>query len=417
MGTREHWVAFMVPARGVQAAVASRFRRCGAGRGRVSDVSIARQPSAEAGTADASEVTAAPAPRVAIAMPGGFEAGGIGRMMMYATEGWADSAGAPRWWVVDGRGPGHLAWSPLHMAKALAGLAWRRPDLLHINVAGRGSTLRKLLMSELARALRIATIVHLHDYDYAADLARRPAWLRRRIAGMFRRARRVVVLGERDRETVEGRLGVGAERVLVLHNAVPDPGQPPDRRGRAGPTRLIFLGHLDDRKGVPELLEALGRPALRCRDWRLVLAGGGELSRFRQAIATAGLAERCEVVGWVSHEQVYERCREADIFVLPSHAEGQAMSLLEAMAHGLAIVTTPVGAHLEAVEPDTEALLVRPGSIDELTNALCTLIDQPERRLALGAAARHKYCCRFNAREYAIMLRQIYANSLGERGS
>jgi glycosyltransferase involved in cell wall biosynthesis len=234
---------------------------------------------------------------------------------------------------------------------------------------------------------------------------------------MFRRARRVIVLGERDRETVEGGLGVAAARVVVLHNAVPDPGPPPERRGRAGPARLLFLGHLDDRKGVPELLEALSRPALRCRDWRLVLAGGGELARFRQLIAAGGLAERCEVVGWVTHEQVYERCRDADIFVLPSHAEGQAMALLEAMAHGLAIVTTPVGAHLEAVEADTEALLVQPGNIDALTNALCTLIDQPERRSALGAAARHKYCCRFNANEYAIKLRQIYANSLGEPGS
>lgn len=416
MGTGEHGVAFMVPAPGVQAAAASRISTCGHGRGWVSEVSIARQSSGEAGKADASDETAAPAPSVAIAMPGGFEAGGIGRMMLYATKGWAGSAAAPRWRVVDGRGPGHLVWSPLHMVKALAWLASRRPDLLHINVAGRGSTLRKLLMSELAGALRIATIVHLHDYDYAADLARRPAWLRRRITAMFRRARQVIVLGERDRETVEGALGVRAARVVVLHNAVPDPGPPPDRRGRAGPTRLVFLGHLDDRKGVPELLEALSRPALRSRDWRLVLAGGGELARFRQVIATAGLAELCEVAGWVTHEQAYERCREADIFVLPSHAEGQAMALLEAMAHGLAIVTTPVGAHLEAVEADTEALLVQPGNIDDLTNALCTLIDQPERRMALGAAARQKYCCRFNANEYAIKLRQIYTNSLGECG-
>ena len=383
----------------------------------MSDISTARQSSDEAGETDLAEMPAAPPPSVAIAMPGGFEAGGIGRMLMYATECWAGCPAAPSWWVVDGRGPGHLAWSPLHMVKALAGLVRRRPDLLHINVAGRGSTLRKLLISELAGVLRIPTIVHLHDYDYAADLARRPAWLQHRIARMFRQARQVIVLGERDRETVQGLLGVVAERVAVLHNAVPDPGPPPDRRGRFGPVRLVFLGHLDDRKGVPELLEALGRPALRRRDWRLVLAGGGELSRFRQMIAEGGIAERCEVVGWVAHQQVYERCREADIFVLPSHAEGQAMALLEAMAHGLAIVTTPVGAHLEAVEPDTEALLVQPGNVDELTKALCTMIDHPERRLALGAAARRKYCCRFNAYEYARKMRQLYAKSLGEKWS
>ncbi len=271
-----------------------------------------------------------------------------------------------------------------------------------------------MLLSELAARLQIESIVHLHDYDYAADLARRPAWLRRRIISMFRRARRVIVLGERDRQTVQDALSVPAARVVVLHNAVPDPGPPPERRGRTGPVRLVFLGHLDDRKGVPELLEALSRENLKERDWRLVLAGGGELPRFRGLIASRDLAGRCEAIGWVGHEDVYERCREADIFVLPSHAEGQAMSLLEAMAHGLAIVTTPVGAHLEAVEPDREALLVEPGNVDALAGALCTLIDQTEQRLAMGTAARRKYCGQFNADEYAVKLRQIYANSLGE---
>jgi glycosyltransferase involved in cell wall biosynthesis len=351
--------------------------------------------------------------RIAIALPGGFEFGGIGRMMMYATKGWATLEAPPRWWIIDGRGRGSVLWSPLLTLATLGHLTRRRPDLLHLNVAGRGSTLRKMLMSEMAARLRIPTIVHLHDFDYAADLERRPAWLRSRIGRMFRQARCVIVLGERDRQTVTELLGVPPARVVVLHNAVPDPGPPPDRSGRGGPVQLLFLGHLDDRKGVPELLEALCLPAMRDRDWSLVLAGGGEVARFREQVETKGLARCCTLTGWLPHERVYELCRAADIFILPSHAEGQAMALLEAMAHGLAIVTTPVGAHLEAVADDEEALIVSPGSVAQLGDALARLLADPSLRGRLGAAARRKYCCRFNAEQYSRTLLGIYHHALG----
>jgi glycosyltransferase involved in cell wall biosynthesis len=367
--------------------------------------------------------------RVAIAMPGGFEFGGIGRMMLYATQAWASEAWAsegwagasssaeapPEWSVIDPRGTGRAIWSPAMTARAVLELARNRPDLLHLNVAGRGSTLRKLALAEAAARLRIPTIVHLHDYDYARDLARRPAWLRRRISAMFCRAAQVIVLGQRDRATVERELGVPAERVTVLHNAVPDPGPPPARLQRKGPVQLVFLGHLDDRKGVPELLDALADPALRALDWRLVMAGGGEIDRFAQVARTSGLAERITFTGWLPHDRVYALCREADVFVLPSHAEGQAMSLLEAMAHGLAIVTTPVGAHLEAIEPEREALIVPPGDVGALTTALARLIDNAPLRDTLGTAARQKYCGNFNAVQYSRTLLGIYGRVSREK--
>jgi glycosyltransferase involved in cell wall biosynthesis len=231
---------------------------------------------------------------------------------------------------------------------------------------------------------------------------------------MFQRAARVLVLGERDRATVEHAIGVPGERVTVLHNAVPDPGPPPPRLPGKGPVQLVFLGHLDDRKGVPELLAALADPALRQRDWRLVMAGGGELERFAHDARASGLAERVSFAGWLPHERVYALCREADVFVLPSHAEGQAMSLLEAMAHGLAIVTTPVGSHLEAVEDGAQALLVEPGDIAALAAALARLIDNFALRDALGRAARSKYCGSFDADQYSKTLLQIYGRVIGE---
>ncbi len=352
--------------------------------------------------------------RVAIAMPGGFDFGGIGRMMHYATRGW-EGPDAPDWWLVDGRGDGSLLWSPLMLLRASLGLVRRRPDLLHLNVANKGSTLRKLVLSLAARGLRIPTIVHLHYGAYGPDLARRSALVRRLVVAMFRRARLVIVLGRNDARLAEDVLGVASSRILVVHNAVPDPGPVPDRRHRSGPVRLLFLGRFDaPEKAVDVLLTALAAPALLDRDWHLVVAGRGDKTVLAAPLALPGIAERITFVGWLPQAEVYERCREADILLLPSHSEGQAMSLLEAMAHGLAIVTTPVGAHLEAVTDQQEALIVPPGDASALGAAIARLIDDRDLRVTLGSNARARYCGAFDASQYSNRLRQIYSRALGE---
>lgn len=349
-------------------------------------------------------------------MPGGFEFGGIGRIMLYTTRAWAASGGGPDWFVLDPRGPGSLLVAPARLLGALGRIALERArgrlDLVHLNVAGRGSTVRKVILAHWAELWRTPTLVHLHDFDYPADLARRPAWQRRLVRRMFQRARFCLVLGERDRSFVVENLGVPAERVVVRPNAVPDPGPPPQRGGLTGPIRLLFLGHLSERKGVPELLEALARPDLRERDWRLTLAGGGEVARFGTLARRLGLADRCAFAGWVGHERAYELLRAADILLLPSHAEGQAMALLEAMAHGLAIVTTPVGAHREAVAHEREALLVPPGDPTALAAAIARLIDDPVLRDRLGAAARARWRACFAIDAYARELAALYARVL-----
>jgi glycosyltransferase involved in cell wall biosynthesis len=347
-----------------------------------------------------------------VAFPGGFEFGGIGRMMLYATTAFTGQAGAPVCATLDARGRGHVAWMPWHMLKAIGRIAFSRADLLHLNVAGRGSTLRKIVLSEVAARSGMPTIVHLHDYDYEKDLARRGplvSWLVRR---MFRRARRVVVLGLRDQASVTRLLGVAPDRVVRLANAVPDPGEPPERASGSGPVRLLFLGHLDDRKGVPELLTALATERLRHADWQLDLAGAGEVDRFKAMAERLGLRDRISFHGWLGHADAYALSRRADIFVLPSHAEGQAMSLIEAMAHGLAIVATPVGAHLEAVVPDKEALLVAPGDAVALASALAMLIDDPVQRRVLGSAARRRYLAGFTVDGYAARLSAVYQAAL-----
>nr|WP_209841907.1 glycosyltransferase family 4 protein [Rubellimicrobium aerolatum] len=319
--------------------------------------------------------------------------------------------------VVDTRGP-RWSWagSPLRLLAAMGSLAWGRataPDRIHhIHIAGRGSTGRKLLLAGMARRLGCRHVLHLHDYDYAADVLRRPAWMQRRIAAMFAGADRVIALGRKDRDFVAGRLGVPADRIAILHNSVPDPGLRPAPRPGAEPT-ILFLGRLSERKGVPELLRALAEPELARLPWRAVLAGDGPVEAYRAEAARLGLGDRVRMPGWLGEAEVRALCRSADILVLPSHAEGMAMAVLEGLAHGLAVVTTRVGAHEEVIEDGRSGLFVPVGDVPALAAALSDLVRDPGLRDRLSRGGRALFHDRFGIDGYLGRLDELYRGACG----
>jgi glycosyltransferase involved in cell wall biosynthesis len=362
---------------------------------------------------------------VLVLCPGGLEhGGGIGRQMGYFLGAGPTGAEMPAYRVVDTRGPwflGGARWriglSVLYLLAAALRLAWagiaQRPTLVHVNITGRGSTLRKLALTAVARAVALPYLLHIHDYDYAADVAARGPRMRRRVRGMFAAATRVLVLGAEARRSLAAELGLPAERILVLPNAVPDPHPAPPAAVQAGaPCHLVFLGYLSARKGVPELLEALASPALGALRWRATLAGGGPVEEFRARAASLGLTDRVAFPGWIDQAAAGALCAAADILVLPSHAEGLAMSVLEGLAHGLAVVTTPVGAHAEVIEPEQSGLLVPPDDVAALAAALARVIGDAGLRARLRAGARARYLGRYDVRIYAERLAQLHAGLL-----
>jgi len=166
---------------------------------------------------------------------------------------------------------------------------------------------------------------------------------------------------------------------------------------------------------VPELLEALASPALAGLPWRATLAGGGPVEEFRARAAALGLAERVAFPGWIDQAAASALCAGADIMVLPSHAEGLAMSVLEGLAHGLAVVATPVGAHAEVIEPEKSGLLTPPGDVAALAAALARVVGDPALRERLGAGARQRFIDRFDARSYSARLARLHVGLLGGR--
>jgi len=127
----------------------------------------------------------------------------------------------------------------------------------------------------------------------------------------------------------------------------------------------------------------LDRPAVR-----LLIVGDGPMRPFiEDKVNELGLRDRVILAGQRNDP---ERWMQAlDVFCLPSYAnEGVPQAVLQAMACGLPIVTTPVGAILEAVRNDESALVVPPKDANALANSLQRLLDDPTLCIRLGAAAR-----------------------------
>ncbi len=294
--------------------------------------------------------------------------------------------------VLDSYGPGSFALMPWYFLRAflqLAGLCLTgRASVVHLNLAAHGSTVRKLLLMWLARSCRIPTLLHIHASKFVPFCESLGPWRRRLLIASLSRASLIVVIGEYWKRYLIESLGVPANLVTVVHNAVP---VTPGRSVRAGgdaACRIVALGLLGPRKGTPELLEALASPTLRPLNWTAVIAGNGEVDAARRQALAGGIADRVEIPGWVDAAAVAALLAAADIFVLPSHYEGLPVSILEAMSAGLPVVTTPVGAIPELVLADETGLLVPPGSAPALAAALAALIEGPALRLKFGTAAR-----------------------------
>ena len=284
--------------------------------------------------------------------------------------------------------------------------------LCHINLASRGSTLRKFLFALICRLAGVPYVLHLHGALYREFFGGLPGIGKAIVRSMFRNAAGVLVLGRIWRQFVVEVIGVEPDRAIVLPNAVEGPAElaaKPDGR----PAAILFLGQLGARKGVPELVEALASSQMQALDWTAVIAGDGDVAAFRKDATACGLSDRVTFPGWRNHAQTQALLASSDILVLPSHAENLPLSLLEGMGHGLCPVTTPVGAVPDVIRDTENGLLVPPGDSAALAEALGKVVADTALRKRLADAARRDFLAGYDIRTYRASMERAYAGILG----
>lgn len=263
-------------------------------------------------------------------------------------------------------------------------------DLVHIHISERGSVIRKSVIAIICIVTGKPFILHAHGCEFHEFYDPLPPGMQKLITAIFRRSAYLIALSDSWRKYYVETCHLAPEQVVVLNNpvALPEQWQKPEPVGRL---KFVFLGKINKRKGIFDLLTAFAHLEPRYRNQvELVLAGSGEVEQAQDLVTQLGIQDQIVFLGWIDQQQRDQLLAESDVMLLPSYNEGLPMAILEAMSWGLAIITTPVGGIPEVIENDKTGLLVTPGSILELTTAMQSLIENPAFRLSLGFAARKR---------------------------
>jgi len=243
----------------------------------------------------------------------------------------------------------------------------------------------------------VAMVHHLRSSEA------RPAWQNR----MYRMVERryldsvdaFIVNSRTTRKTVAELVGTGKPQVLAY------PGANrfrlsltrKDLAARAlkpGPLRVLFLGNIIPRKGLPTLLAAL---ALLPREaWRLTVAGSLEVDhayarQVRSQVAAAGLEDQVKFTGTLSSVNLAARLAESHVLAVPSSYEGFGIVYLEGMAFGLPALATTAGGAGEIITHGRDGFLVAPGDAGALAGHLKMLREDRDRLLAMSLAAQDRF--------------------------
>lgn len=280
------------------------------------------------------------------------------------------------------------------------------PDVVTLHSAKAG-----VLGRLAARGLGAAVIYTVHGWSFVKGVpAGRAAiyQLVERLAAPL--ADRIIAVSEHDRRLAH-RVGVGrGTAVVCVPNGIPDVDPSLRASPDALPVRLVVVARLDVPKDPFTLLRAL--ESLRGRAWTLEWVGDGPRRVPAERLAAAlGLASRCRFVG--ARSDVPQRLARASALVLCSAREGLPLCVLEGMRAGLPVIASAVGGIPEAVDDGITGILVPPGDPQALSRALGSLLDDPVRRVRLGAAGRARYEARFTFdRQYQDTL-DVYRSACG----
>jgi L-malate glycosyltransferase len=176
--------------------------------------------------------------------------------------------------------------------------------------------------------------------------------------------------------------------------------------------RVLFTGRLHPQKNLDVLLDAW--PAVsQATGACLVLVGHGpERERLEAKAAALGVGESIIFTGPV--EDVADALRAADVFVLPSVAEGMSNSLLEAMATGLPCIASDIGGNQDLLGPGDAGILIADGSPERWAQALIGLLNDPTRRRRLATAARQRIDEEYNLERVVSRYIKLYRSLLGQ---
>lgn len=290
--------------------------------------------------------------------------------------------------------------------KAVRLALFSKPSLVHVHVGDFPSIYRKALLCLPFLLRGTPLLLHFHGAAFLAQFEKQNPMGRALVRSFMSRFACVICLSEIVRQKLLETFDLKAS--VVIANAVPLPAK---RKARTAPSEdlhLLYLGLIGERKGLFDLLDALEPLLEKGFPFRLKIGGNGEIEKLRARIARPPFEGNVQFLGWIGKKEREDAFAWADVFVLPSYAEGMPMSILEAMSYGLPILTTPVGGVPDIVRDKLNGRLVQPGDSGGIQAALLSMLEDSESRQEMGAASRSVIETQFALNEHTQRIADLY---------
>lgn len=171
---------------------------------------------------------------------------------------------------------------------------------------------------------------------------------------------------------------------------------------------IIMAAYLNDNKAPDLLLKAWKQIGHQFPNWKIYMLGNGEVERFEKMAQSLELSDSVKFTGYVVGKEKEDYFRKASIYCMCSYEEGFPMSVLEAWANNICVLTTPVGGLPDVLEDGKNALVFNFGDWQELSKKLSFLIENKKNRQEMAEYSRGLVYQRFSVRELNSEVLQIY---------
>lgn len=295
---------------------------------------------------------------------------------------------------------------------ALLAVPWMilSADLIHIHTASYNSFRRKSLFVCWAILLRKKYILHIHGGGFPVFMKQASGVMRKFYTFILKHASSIVTLSNVFEKAVSQYSAAGANQShLQIPNLCGFPLQPP-RRECTQPPVILFCGWLEPEKGVFDLLEAFARCA--GADWRLIMAGKGDHQILLEAAGKLNITGQLELRSWQTPEQLSELYQRSTLLALPSYTEGMPMVILEAMAFGLPVIASTVGAIPDMLPASAQKFLHDPGDIEALAGSMRAIINDLDCQMKLSSAMQQQFANRYTPEKILEIISDLYKKNL-----
>lgn len=227
-------------------------------------------------------------------------------------------------------------------------------DVIHMNTCcSKKGILRDAFCMYLCKDIPIVLHCHCNVEDWIKNIPTSKL----AIKWMVKKAKKVVVLNNMSQKYIDN---IEMGKSVVVPNAIEENFVNPDFNVKIQLKQVIYVGHLFKEKGISELIEA----AKMLKEIKFLLVGP-----INEKYQNIKWPQNMYAIGSVPNEEVKRLLCESDAFIFPSYSEGFSVSLLEAMACGLPIVASSVGANADMIE-DKGGVVVPPGDSNAIVYAI-----------------------------------------------